>query len=183
MQRVYGSLLGGFSLTITGIAWYLSAAASATRDIGPGESKKHSGHHHLAAVGGNSQASADGIDEELGSEPAQTASLGEALIRLREANEHLQKALLSRIVIEQAKGVLAERYRLSMDDAFDLLRYAARTTRTNLHVFAQGLIELDPQPEDAVVAAVATPDRWQRPRIDGGALRAARPRLTGNASA
>jgi AmiR/NasT family two-component response regulator len=39
----------------------------------------------------------------------------------------LQNALNSRILVEQAKGVLAERLKISTDDAFEILRTAARS--------------------------------------------------------
>jgi GAF domain-containing protein len=47
-------------------------------------------------------------------------------------NEQLTHALSSRILIEQAKGVLAERGTLSMDDAFAQLRAYARNNNARL---------------------------------------------------
>ena len=54
----------------------------------------------------------------------------EALERLVEQLEH---ALESRIVIEQAKGVLSERHRLPPTEAFELVRRRARSERRNIH--------------------------------------------------
>jgi AmiR/NasT family two-component response regulator len=52
----------------------------------------------------------------------------------------LQGALESRVVIEQAKGMLRERLRLSVDAAFELLRATARSNRRNIHSVAQEVV-------------------------------------------
>jgi hypothetical protein len=59
----------------------------------------------------------------------------------------LQTALESRLVIEQAKGVLAARLRLAVEEAFELLRRAARTTGRQLHELAQEVVESEELPE------------------------------------
>jgi transcriptional regulator with GAF, ATPase, and Fis domain len=46
--------------------------------------------------------------------------------------EQLQSALNSRVVIEQAKGVTAQKYDVSVSEAFELLRSYARRTRQRL---------------------------------------------------
>src|ERR1700736_3734182 len=56
-------------------------------------------------------------------------------------NEQLQAALNSRVVIEQAKGKLAERLGLDMDQAFPLLRDRARTGTRRLSDLAQAFID------------------------------------------
>jgi AmiR/NasT family two-component response regulator len=55
---------------------------------------------------------------------------------LNERVAQLQHALNSRVAIEQAKGILSERYGISVDDAFTILRAAARRTRVNAHELA-----------------------------------------------
>ncbi len=52
----------------------------------------------------------------------------------------LQGALNSRIVIEQAKGIVAERRQVDMDEAFALLRSYARSHRTQLSDVARAII-------------------------------------------
>jgi hypothetical protein len=53
----------------------------------------------------------------------------------------LQTALDSRIVIEQAKGVVAERDSITPDEAFQSMRREARNRRMKLHEVAAGIIE------------------------------------------
>jgi transcriptional regulator with GAF, ATPase, and Fis domain len=55
--------------------------------------------------------------------------------------EQLQTALNSRILIEQAKGVIAERRRLDMDASFTLLRATARTNNRRLSELARAVVD------------------------------------------
>jgi transcriptional regulator with GAF, ATPase, and Fis domain len=56
-------------------------------------------------------------------------------------NEQLQTALNSRVIIEQAKGKLAERLGVDMDEAFTLLRDRARTSNRRLSDLAQAFVD------------------------------------------
>jgi transcriptional regulator with GAF, ATPase, and Fis domain len=56
-------------------------------------------------------------------------------------NSQLQTALNSRVLIEQAKGVLAERQGLDMDQAFVQLRTMARSNNRHLSDTARAVIE------------------------------------------
>ncbi len=64
-----------------------------------------------------------------------------ALVHGATVNAQLQTALNSRIIIEQAKGVLAERGGLNMDQAFIQLRTQARSTNQPLSDTARAIIE------------------------------------------
>jgi AmiR/NasT family two-component response regulator len=56
-------------------------------------------------------------------------------------NQQLQTALNTRVTIEQAKGVLAERGNVDMDQAFVLLRSYARRTQQRLADVALAVVE------------------------------------------
>ncbi|MBZ4018806.1 hypothetical protein CCS38_24310 [Streptomyces purpurogeneiscleroticus] len=61
--------------------------------------------------------------------------------RTREHARQLEQALRSRIVIEQAKGVLAERFGCPTDGAFAELRRYARAHQRNLHDLARSVVD------------------------------------------
>lgn len=86
-------------------------------------------------------------DLVLGQALADVATIGilsERAIRRGEVvNEQLQAALTSRVVIEQAKGILAERGQLSMSEAFDQLRRFARNRNLLLAQVAREIVETD----------------------------------------
>ncbi|MER7397514.1 ANTAR domain-containing protein [Streptomyces sp. NPDC000151] len=61
--------------------------------------------------------------------------------RTRDHARQLEQALRSRIVIEQAKGVLAERFGYPTDGAFAELRRYARAHQRNLHDLARSVVD------------------------------------------
>jgi GAF domain-containing protein len=98
-------------------------------------------------------------DRRLGQALADVATIG--ILQRRSAHrstmvaEQLQHALNSRVAIEQAKGVLAERNTMSMDGAFGALRRHARNHNLKLTDVALAVVrgELDP-----AAIAVAPPE-------------------------
>lgn len=90
-----------------------------------------------------------------GSLTAEDAAIGQALAdvatislmqerTIREAalvNEQLQGALNTRVLIEQAKGVIAHTAGVDMDQAFSLLRNHARANSQSLHVTAGRIVD------------------------------------------
>lgn len=84
-------------------------------------------------------------DRRLGRALADVATLcllqQRELRHYRRLSEQLQTALDSRIVIEQAKGMLAERVGVDVGAAFHRLRSFARSTNRKLSEVARGVVE------------------------------------------
>jgi GAF domain-containing protein len=104
-------------------------------------------------------------DMQLGQGMADIAAV--ALIQERAMREtrgvvaQLQGALNSRVLIEQAKGVLAERCRVSVDAAFVSMRGYARTHNSRLSDVARDVIE---GRLDAAALAERSPSAAERTR-------------------
>jgi hypothetical protein len=83
----------------------------------------------------------DGVDGRA--LPAQTTAELERLVVYADAQERkvsqLQTALDSRVVIERAIGILAERFERPFPEAFELLRAAARNSRREVRAIAERL--------------------------------------------
>jgi len=58
-----------------------------------------------------------------------------------ERAEHLKAALDSRAVIDQAKGILMERFKLSADQAFSALAQVSMETNTKVREIAERFVE------------------------------------------
>jgi hypothetical protein len=86
----------------------------------------------------------DGGDQRVLQALADVATIGilqqRSIERAEVLAEQLQTALNTRTVIEQAKGVLAERGGLTMDGAFEVLRRYCRNERRHLADTARSLI-------------------------------------------
>jgi transcriptional regulator with GAF, ATPase, and Fis domain len=87
----------------------------------------------------------DPAELRIGQALADVATIGllqERSVRRGEVlAEQLEAALTSRVVIEQAKGKLAERLGMDMDRSFELLRDYARNTNQRLTDVARSFIE------------------------------------------
>jgi AmiR/NasT family two-component response regulator len=55
--------------------------------------------------------------------------------------EQLQRALQSRIVVEQAKGAVCARREVPIDVAFEMIRGTARSQRRKLHELCAEIVE------------------------------------------
>jgi AmiR/NasT family two-component response regulator len=95
-------------------------------------------------------------------QPSSTSAVpvGIRVEALERENAQLREALSSRVVIEQAKGVLSERYRLDTARAFELLQRAARSERRRIHELAAQVVDTRQSPPriDALAAAFGALD-------------------------
>lgn len=91
------------------------------------------------------RATLSDADVDLGQALCDIATVGllhERSVRQGELlAEQLQHALNSRVLLEQAKGVLSERARISVDDAFTLMRAHARRNHQRLGAVAGAVID------------------------------------------
>ena len=99
---------------------------------------------------------ANGRDGAVAAASEREERLAELVVALADENANLQRALDTRIVIEQAKGVLAERFDVDVHEAFRVLRLAARSNRIRLHTLAERVVEsrvTPPEVEEARLSA------------------------------
>jgi AmiR/NasT family two-component response regulator len=86
-----------------------------------------------------------GTVEEASAAIARLLSVTQANFERRAQLEH---ALHSRVSIEQAKGIVAERYGLDLDEAFELIRRAARSNRMKLRDLVHKIEPGSPSPPE-----------------------------------
>jgi hypothetical protein len=86
---------------------------------------------------------------------------------LRTENDQLRTALLTRIVIEQAKGMVAERLDVEVDEAFERLRREARNRRMKLHALAAAVVARE-EWTDPIFAARKLDDPAHAPAVRAG---------------
>jgi GAF domain-containing protein len=80
------------------------------------------------------------LGEEVAGWIAIAIGNAEAAARTSEDLAHLRTAMMSRAVIEQAKGILMERHRVTEDQAFTILAHASQRTNTKLREVAAELV-------------------------------------------
>jgi GAF domain-containing protein len=108
------------------------------------------------------QTALDEADRMVAQSLADIATIGilqqRALTDARVVTTQLEAALESRIAIEQAKGIVAERRAVSIDTAFTLLRTYARSNNRMLQQVALEVI-------DGTLSPRALPDEVAVPRL------------------
>ncbi|GAB2454556.1 GAF and ANTAR domain-containing protein [Conyzicola lurida] len=103
--------------------------------------------HTIGAMSIFSEQTGDFSDQDaaLAQALADAATIAILQIRTRDTQrrteEQLKIALESRVLIEQAKGIVAGGRKIPVDDAFELLRSYARANQAKLHEVAQLVVD------------------------------------------
>ncbi len=92
---------------------------------------------HEGAMNGSDALAARGLADVATISILQERTIKDATA----AQEQLQRALDSRVLIEQAKGVISHTHHLDMDAAYRLIRHHARSTETLLSVVASEIVD------------------------------------------
>jgi hypothetical protein len=104
-----------------------------------------------------------GADQALAQAMADIATIGilheRFIARREEVSEQLQVAFNTRVVLEQAKGVVAEAARIDMDQAFALLRGYARHHNLLLSEVARRVIDREIAADALVIQPHTRPGR------------------------
>jgi GAF domain-containing protein len=92
------------------------------------------------------------IAEEVAAWVGVAVGNAEAATRTMEDPNYLRTAMMSRAVIEQAKGILMERHKIKEDEAFTILTHAAQRTNMKLRDVAAELVRTGavPSPVDTL---------------------------------
>lgn len=93
-----------------------------------------------------SQADLRQSQDDLHHSQADAQSKGEEIYQLH-------RALESRDIIGQAKGVLMERFNINAAAAFEMLVQLSKSSNTRLNLIAQKLVELDHPPGEPIADA------------------------------
>jgi GAF domain-containing protein len=80
------------------------------------------------------------LGEEVAAWVAVAIGRADTVARTSEDLAHLRIAMTSRAVIEQAKGILMERHKVTEDQAFTILTHASQRTNTKLRDVAAELV-------------------------------------------
>ncbi|WP_432507286.1 GAF and ANTAR domain-containing protein [Kineococcus arenarius] len=80
------------------------------------------------------------IGQEVAAFVAIAVANADAHARSTEDAENMRRAMASRAVIEQAKGVLVERHRITPEQAFTLLTHSSQNTNVKLREVAEELV-------------------------------------------
>jgi ANTAR domain len=108
-----------------------------------------------------------------GPRPPRPADGLDEVTRLQASVRQLEHALSSRVVVEQAIGVLSERWGVAPRDAFEQLRRVTRSHGLRIHDLARLVIESSTDPEIGLPAELVPAQRGpdQREPVQRGPVR------------